>query len=181
MSKRILSLIALVTLSACGGADPEVIKETVTAYQNVSEADTSGLTIVSNQRINRVGPDVYTGVGSNLCAAYLTTDRCSFEGGQLVKYSDGSTYVSGTFRTYHDDTANTDSYYADNFSAFLFKPSDASGTIILSARYYVAVGNPRILFLHWDRTTDVIRLVIDSNQNQQVDATDTVLRTLSLN
>jgi hypothetical protein len=178
-----IPLVALIVLSACG-SQPDVSKDTqslVTAFQETDSAGTAGLTIVSNQSINRFGPDVYLGTGTNLCPTYGTTDTCSFEGGQLVKYSDGSVYLSGRYRMIRDDAPNTNTSYQEGFNAQLIKPTSNTSDIVMTSKHYVSVNNPRVLFLHWERGTDLIQLVIDTNQNQQVDVSDTVLKTLTLN
>lgn len=138
----------------------------------------SGLSISSIMSIPRYGADPYTGAGGpNLCPGYPTTDTCSFEGGQRVTYSDGSIYLSGSFRMVRADTYSTVNEVS---YSKIFPASATSGDIILTSKLYQVANNPRILFLHWERTPELVQLIVDSNQSQTVNSGDSVLQALTL-
>ncbi len=188
---RTLILIVVLLATACGKEPISIKGETGAAGSDgpqglqgnsgVNGIDgTNGLSISSTMSIPRYGPDPYSGIGvpgSNLCPGYPTTDVCTFEGGQVVTYSNGSVYLSGTFRMVRTDTY---SFYNEVSYSHIFPASANSGDIILTSKLYQVANNPRMLFLHWERSPQIVQLVVDTNQSQTVNAGDTVLQTLTL-
>jgi hypothetical protein len=125
-----------------------------------------GLKVSSNRLISIYGTDICTGVDD---------EACWFEGGQIVKYSDGSVFILGMFRFGYVDAGDTDT---DQIStSFLFPSNAVDGYVRLSS--FVHRGTTyRSLYLTYNLPTDTLRLVYDTD-GDGFETTDTVITTLS--
>jgi hypothetical protein len=183
---RKILILALLLLTGCGQEMTSLKGDTgaqgaagTAGSQGLQGASgVSGLTVSTSKAIQRSGPDIYTGAsGTSLCPGYPTTDTCSFEGGQLITYSDGTVFLSGSFRMIRQDTY---SFYNESSYSKVFAPGVSSGDIVLTTRLYQVPNNPRILFIHWERSPELVQLIVDSNQSQTVNSGDSVLQSLTL-
>jgi len=157
---RYLVLITVLLFSACGKA-----KDAASA----SETAGNTFSIASNKRIN-----AYT---TNMCTQFAG-DNCAFLGGQLLKFSDGSVQITGGWGFQYTSGGGTDTDTDQNTVTLTFPASTTSGYLTLSQ--FVARGSGyKAIYLVWDRSSDGLILVHDTNGNATPDGSDTVITTLS--
>jgi hypothetical protein len=131
------------------------------------DAGTAGLTAVSSKKIDSTGTDYCT---------ELSGDACYFSGGQIVKFSDGSIFVSANFEGLYVASGDTDNDQ-NSFSA-LVPASSAIAWHTLSS--FVARGSGyKSLFIVYVRSTDSLSIWYDSDGNSSLSAGDTQLTTLT--
>lgn len=127
-----------------------------------------GLTVTSNQLLNP-----YT---TNLCTRYSAIESCFFSGGQMVKYSDGSVLLTGSYA--YDMFISIDDGEWDRMTTSLtmLVPPNAP-TFWQRLDWSVARegADGRALYMVYDRALDRVGLVYDSNDNAQPDLSDEVL------
>lgn len=127
----------------------------------------TGTYITSNKGISAPGVDYCTEFAGEVCG---------FDGGQIVKYSDGTVIVIGQFTFTYQNGGDTD---LDTISKAIFiAPSSSVGSNTLSL--YVARGTGyKKLWLVYTRSTDTLTLVHDTSGDGVMGAGDTTLATLT--
>ena len=128
-----------------------------------------GITILSNQKISAYLTDMCTN---------LAGEVCSFLGGQQVKYSDGTTTLTGMFSYSFGVAGDTD---INEHTAVVIIPSDQETAYATLSQFVDRGGGYYRLFLAYTRSPESVKLVHDSNNNGVWDvATDTDITTVNL-
>lgn len=129
-----------------------------------------GISIVSNKSINSYGPSI--------CTQY-TEQQCFFNGGQIMKFSDGSIFITGSFETTYLSSDGED-IDTDQNMASLWIPftSNTEGYISLSSNVARGTAGLQKLFLAYNE--EELTLVYDVDTDGVVESADEVVTTLSL-
>jgi hypothetical protein len=129
----------------------------------------AGVSITSSRLINPYPSDLCTDYSAQLCL---------FTGGQVVKFSDSTVLVTGTYSMiYADGVSDTDT---DGNSITMIVPPSSTG---MWQRLSYTVGRSGILGSLWfvyTRSPEAVTLVFDTNANLIMDSGDEVIATLSL-
>ena len=131
-----------------------------------------GMTVTSNQLLNSYS--------ANLCTRYSQIENCVFNGGQIVKYSDGSVLLTGGY-SYNMFVSGSDVGDIDRMtsSITMLVPPDAQ-YFWQRLDWDVARGldDGKSLFMVYDRANDKIILIYDTDDNGRPDPTDEILHTV---
>ncbi len=118
---------------------------------------------------------------TNFCTQY-TSDACNFTGGQIVEYTDNTTWITGTWEYLDFNDFNSTVYDSDSNTfaiTMLVPPTVTVATQTLSD--FVARGSGlKDVFLKYSRTPESVTLVYDANDNHKLDTTDTALETVRI-
>ncbi len=135
---------------------------------------TNGLAIVENKRI--------PGNSYNICTKYYLIEKCYFNGGQVVKFSDNSILLTGAYRyaLFHsgDDGAEYDRFFSSH--TVVIDPQISRLWIRLDwevSRDDIAFES---LFLVYQRSPEKIHIVFDTNGNGEPDSNDETVLNLQL-
>jgi hypothetical protein len=115
----------------------------------------SGISIASNRLI------AFSNV--NLCTDSPATEACYFSGGQRVKFSDGTVFITGGYSFWHLGAS-----YADKMSTAisLFAPKD-SPYVWQRLDWDVCRGGIcRSIFLLYEREADKLRIIFDKDNDK---------------
>ncbi len=131
-------------------------------------AGQNGLRIVENKLISNSV--------TNICTEYSAIEACYFNGGQLLKYSDGSILINGTYSYifYYDGAADSEPEY-DRLanSVSLIVPPEVENAFVRLDWGVSRGGVPnKNLFLVYFRSTHSISIVFDTNGDLEPDGTD---------
>jgi hypothetical protein len=132
-----------------------------------------GMTVVSNQLLSP-----YT---TNLCTRYSSIESCFFTGGQIVKYSDGSVLLTGSYAYelfFDDDNGGGDFDRMTSSITMLVPPTVQYFWQKLDWSVARQDDDGRPLYMIYDRSNDRVVLVYDANDNAQPDLTDEILHTV---
>ncbi len=168
-------------LPACGDANKkQLVYVTSTKTFKTCEpsgwvvVEMGGLKVVSNRRIM---PNGY-----NLCTEYSSIEFCAFNGGQIVKYSDGSVLLTSgysyEFYASDDMTGGDPEYDRMANSITLLVPPEMG---VMYQRLDWKVSRPsgifKNLFLVYIRDQDAVKVIFDSNSDGEAGVTDEVVHT----
>ena len=129
---------------------------------------TVGQTIISNKVINP-----YT---TNMCTQF-TGDFCVFNGGQIVKYSDGSVLILGAWSYAFEIAGDTD--IDQQTISYLVPPTQVTGSYSRLSGFVARGSGYKAMYLVYTRSGDALSLVHDTNGSSTVDTGDTTITTLS--
>jgi hypothetical protein len=115
--------------------------------------------------------------GVDYCTEFPTIESCYFNGGQIVRYSDGAVLITGvwTYRAWYNGGADTDSDVDVAAFTFVVTADHISSWQRLHPTVARGAGYKSV-FLTFDRATDKFRLVYDDNDDGEPSATDPVLK-----
>jgi hypothetical protein len=135
----------------------------------------AGLTITSNTLLNPYN--------TNICTTYASIEECYFTGGQLVKFSDNTILLTGTYA--YDSfvpaasNGNSDDYdRLANSISLMIPPSVTAAYQRLDWSVSRGSVNLKGLYLVYYRATDVAKIIFDTNANGTPDTGDEVVHTV---
>lgn len=146
-------------LAACGQDEASSTTQAITTLNNLS--------IESNKLLSEYTTDMCTEIAGQ---------GCYFTGGQRVKYSDGTVYISGVWQTIYVSGGDTD--MDQNTVSVIIPPNMTTGDVALSDFVARGTGFKRV-FLHYSRSTDSVSLVFDTNGSNVVDSGDEAIAVLT--
>lgn len=151
-------------MGACGSDSssvPDISSAPVTA---------EGLTISSNKLLSPYNTD--------FCTQY-TGESCYFRGGQKVIFSDNSVLITAAWGfVYSAGGGDMDTDTNEHSLSIFIPPTTAASYQILST--FVARGaGYKTGFLYYDRATDTVSVVHDTDSSTTVSAGDTLLHTIT--
>lgn len=115
--------------------------------------------------------------GVNFCTEFSLIERCYFNGGQVLRFSDGTVLITGgwTYDFFYSGTTASDS--DTDFAAFTFIASAKSTGSWQRLHHRVARGHGyKSVFLVFDRAADSFTLVHDTNNDGVPGPTDEILK-----
>jgi hypothetical protein len=134
-----------------------------------------GLSITSNQ--------ILSPYNTNICTMYSSLESCYFNGGQIVKYSDGTVLITGSYSYDLFVSSASNGGYAEydrlaNSITMLVPPTVTAGFQRLD--WWVSRGTVAFkrLFLVYDRTTDGVSIIFDTNGSGTVNTGDETVHTV---
>ena len=124
-----------------------------------------GLEVTSNKLLSAHPED--------LCDLYNEFSFCYFKGGQIVKYSDGSVQILGSFEFAYigEDSLGDEWMDTDNHSVTFIVPPEADYSWAYLNSLATAVNEPANLFLVYERAYDRVGLYSDTDENYEFDPT----------
>ena len=131
----------------------------------------TGTYMTSNKIIDAYGPDI--------CSSH-TNLGCYFNGGQIVKYSDGSILMLGSMTTIYYTTSGDVDTDSDTSSISVVLPANVTLSYQTLSELVDRGSGFRRLFLMYSRSSDTIALVVDTNNDQTPDSNDEIVGTLSV-
>lgn len=113
---------------------------------------------------------------TNYCT-YWGNESCYFRGGQVIKYSDGSSYIIVDW-TYH--LVDTGNYDTNDNSISFFIPADWSASSLLLSNMVAISSTYKSVFLYYNNDTNTAKLIFDSDNDSIVESTDATLEWLTI-
>lgn len=140
-----------------------------------TSSTTAGLTIQSNELL-----DPYN---TNLCTLYSSIEQCYFNGGQLVKFTDGTILIMGGYSyAYFSPSSGASTAEYDRLSnsiTMIVPPEVPNSYQRLDWEVSRSAGSLRNLYLVYSRALDRVALLFDSNNNRTPDASDEVVHVVT--
>jgi hypothetical protein len=134
-----------------------------------------GISILSNQLLNPYN--------TNICTSFPAIESCFFNGGQIVKLSDNSIIIMGnySFQLYISAASNGGNAEYDRFSNSITLIAPPSSDVVfqrLDWEVSRGVTYLRALYLVYTRSTDLIQIVFDTDDDGVPEITDSVVHTV---
>lgn len=140
-----------------------------------SAIEIGGLRVVSNSLL--------TPYATNICTFYSSFNSCYFRGGQLVKYSDGSVLLTGAYTNFYmtDAPISSEPEYDRNSTSisFLIPAAASYGYQLLDESVARGNGDFKNLYLVYVKSTDVVAIVFDSNDDGDPDLSDEIVHNVA--
>lgn len=136
----------------------------------------SGTTILSNQLLNSYN--------TNICTMYSSIESCYFNGGQIVKYSDGTVFITSAYSYELYVTAAANGGYAEsdrlaNSISMIVPPNTQAAFQRLDWDVSHAGVTFKQLYLVYERATDEVKIIFDTNGSNSVNQGDTTVHTVT--
>lgn len=168
--KQILKLVTGILffyLAGCSGGGGGGSAASTTPPAD-SPTDPTDLSVTSNKIISTYATDI--------CTQYAN-EACYFNGGQVVKYSDGSTIIMGSFLFVYGVAGDIDT---DTNTASLIIPSTSTGAYIRLNQFVARGGGYKNLYLVYEKSPETVGLMVDTDGDGVLEATDETVTTLTL-
>lgn len=119
---------------------------------------------------------------TNMCTQFSGVgESCKFNGGKVIKFGDGSVYITGTWIFAYSGGSDTD-HDEHSISSFIGK-DNKSTSLVLSTLVARGTGYKQVC-LTYERpagtTLEVLRLIFDTDGNGTCDSTDYIITPLTL-
>jgi hypothetical protein len=168
-------------LPVCGDANKKHLVY-VTSTKTFKTCEPSGWVVVEIGGLRVVSNRQIMPLSENLCPEFSSIESCAFNGGQIVKYSDGSVLVTGaySYEFYTEDNMNSGSPEYDrmtNSITMLVAPEMSAMHQRLDWKVSRPSGIFKNLFLVYIRDQDAVKLIFDSNSDGKVGVNDEVVHT----
>jgi len=132
---------------------------------------TAGFTVARYQSMDPGGVD--------FCTQYTSIESCYFNGGQILRFVDGSLLITGGWTYAASYSAGGDTDTDVDFAAFTFIVSATSSGSWQRLHPSVARGaGYRSVFLTFERASNTFKLIHDTNGDAEPSSTDEVLKTV---
>lgn len=168
-------------LPACGDANKKQLVY-VNSTKTFKSCETSGWVVIDMGGYKIVSNKAIKPYDTDLCTMFPTIESCYFNGGQIVKYSDGSVLITSgySYDMFVSASANGGSPEYDRLASSI--------TVVVAPEMQVmwqrldwSVSRGSVafsaLYLVYSRQSDSIKIVFDSNDSGELDATDEVVHT----
>lgn len=164
--KQLLSIgLTVLTIIGCSGGGGG---GGATSATPPSSGDPGDLSVTSNQLISSYVTDMCT---------EFANEVCYFDGGQVVKYSDGSIVLMGTYVFAYSVAGDSDT---DQNTATIVIPSSQSGAYVRLSRFVARGGGYKPLYLVYQKSPETVGLKLDTDSDGVLEASDETITTLSL-
>ncbi len=163
-------------LPACGDANKKQLVY-VTSTKTFKTCEPSGWVVVEMGGLKVVSNHMLKPYSNNICTEFSSIESCYFGGGQIVRYSDGSVLVTGTYFYDFFSSSSMNSGYPEydrlSSSITMLVPPQLTGMyqkLDWDVSRSAAIGSG--LFLVYQRSVDGVAVVFDSDEDGDPEPTD---------